>query len=96
MRPFAARRISFADCTNETAALARLEQVVDDLEAETIRQYAVNLLEREPDIAVEEFQNCVWQFRAALAQYREETRNERVATFRQMLADTRQSHRDRP
>ena len=93
--PFAPRRISFAGCTTDAQAMARLEQFSDELEAENIRAYAASLLEQEPDIDDDEFQDCLLQFRASLAHWREEHRAERLDLFEQMI-DAARRHRPRP
>jgi len=86
---FAPRRVSFDGCVNEQQALERLESAMDDAESHTVRSYAAGLMAAEPDITDAEFQDCLMQLRAALAEYRAETRAERLATFRQIVADAR-------
>jgi hypothetical protein len=82
--PFAPRTISFDGCRTDAEAMARLEQVFDDLEASTVRAYAASLVS-DADIDDAEFQHCLAQFRQSLARFRDETRDERRATFRQMI-----------
>jgi hypothetical protein len=85
--------VSFDDGCTDAQAMARLEEFVDDLEAETVRRYAANLLLEEPDIDAVEFQGCVAQSQAAIARFRAETRDERREMFRQIDAARRPAQR---
>ena len=84
---FAPRTVSLTGCRNAADVIARLEQLCDEIEAETIRAYATSLLEE--DIDTDEFQDCVLQFRQSLARFREEHRAETHTAIRGALRAAR-------
>jgi len=92
MPPFAPRTISFAGCRTEAQALARLEQVMDDLHDETIRSFARHLMEANPDLSATEFEDALAAYRALLSAFRAESHADRVATFRELMAEARHGH----
>ena len=87
--PFCPKTFSFAGCRTDEQARARMDAILDELDAETVRSYAAQLFASEPDIAVDEFQDCLVQLRASLRAWRVEHQAEYDDLFQRMCEAVR-------